>query len=142
MKFRKLYISLFAFVFLLSTTSLPMSIHLCKMEGKVDIKQCEMCEKENKKSCCKSDVISKVNIKNAGSSGCCSDEVIDSTVKDNFISSKVSSISMQNLQLSVSIIFTQNFFTDEKENLYSGDETSPPDIVQEHIYLLNSLLLI
>lgn len=136
MNLKKISILLFGLVFLLSTTSLPMTLHLCKMAKERSVEQCEKCKKDIQKT------HSSVTFKNTGSSPCCSDQVIDSSVKDNFISSKTNLHDVKNMQLSVSFILAQEVLNKNPELIWSGEINSPPNLIQNHIYIINSVFLI
>jgi len=137
MNLKKISILLFGLIFLISTTSLPLTLHMCKMAEKRSSEQCEKCIKEIQKP-----VSSSTNIKNLGSSTCCSKQLIDSSVKDNFISSKVNLYDVKNMQLSVSFILAQEVLNKNPKLIWSGEINSPPNLIQNPIYIINSVFLI
>ena len=140
---KKIYISLLSLVFFLSTTSLPMTIHLCKMMNTTDTKACAMCTSAPvKKSCCETDVKGDVSIKRDNSSDCCSTQLIDATVKDNFLSSKTENQDLNPVKFAPVIILPVEFFTCSKLFSYIDIDTSPPNLQTNKLYLINSIFLI
>jgi hypothetical protein len=139
---KKISILTLVFVFLVSTTGMPLIIHYCKMMETASLQACEMHTKEVKKSsCCESVTQSSAMTDSYFSKAideCCEDFVVDHSVKETFVNSKTEI----NLPLylftfiPVDLDLTSNYQTSSEVN------TSPPLLSTNKIYLTNSILLI
>ena len=77
---KKLIISSFIILFLVSVTGLPVSIHLCKMQELTGSKECPMCSAGEAKPIPSGDEAALSKIPNT----CCKTTVVDNKVKDEF----------------------------------------------------------
>jgi hypothetical protein len=84
---RKILSFLFLFIFLVSNTGLPLSLHLCQMMNEVSIDGCEMCNIEKEKKSCCSDNTAAEKI-SSGKSSCCETIIAAEPLKDRYVSSK------------------------------------------------------
>jgi len=137
---KKISILTLAFLFFASTTGLPLVLHYCKMMESVTFEVCEMHQGEViKTSCCEADNKAEVYFTN-GYDPCCSTKLVDSSVKDNFVISKTDLVTK--VQLPVITFINLNLdLQDFTSNNFSTD-TSPPPLIDNHLYLTNSTLLI
>lgn len=141
---KKKLILIVTILFFLSTTGLPISLHYCQMQGSTSLSSCEMClidENESGSSCCEEEFDSSVQIKSGNSDQCCVTKVIESSVKDGFlVLVNDVKIELENLNS----FFTNNVFIPSLENRnlnFQFSDSSPP-LADNHIYLLNSVILI
>ena len=141
LKYMKKKISVISLIllFFVSTTGLPFAVNFCTMMDAPDADMCEMhsehktCEYEAHKLSVNSE-ISKDN--------CCKTELIDKSICDKYIQ-----VNNQNniiIQHTVAVI-DLNFILDN--NLVVNpvkylNDASPPSLLNNHIYLNNSILLI
>ncbi|NWF89192.1 MAG: hypothetical protein HXY50_06970 [Ignavibacteriaceae bacterium] len=141
---KKKLILLVTFLFLISTTGLPITLHYCQMQGSTSIASCEMClteEKESELSCCEEESDIPVRFTLENTDGCCVTKFIESSVKDGFL---VLVNNVKNEVKNLDLFFINNTFTPSLENRslnFQFSDSSPP-LSENHIYLLNSVLLI
>jgi len=144
---KKIYILSLIFLFTLSTTGMPLMMHYC---GSMDslslwssIQFGEYCEMHSPKveelSCCES-----TQDKSADNfeypEGCCEDYIIDNSVKDTFLSSK---IELNIYKEIISIIsFSDNLIEIASDKNIFNTDHSPPLITNNKIYLSISVFLI
>jgi len=132
------------FVFFLSTVGLPISMHICKMQGSTSFSACEMhssekIEKEN--PCCQDEDDYSVQLNSANSDQCCSTRIIEAKVKDNFLS--VFSELRIDKHSAASVLVDNNVYSPiENEKVYLAFTDSSPPRCSNHIYILNSTFLI
>lgn len=135
---RKVPILTFTLLFFLSTTALPVSLHFCQMSQDEEVCGHIMVKKT---SCCEEETNNKIFVTKAGEQ-CCTDHVIDKTLKDNFISSKNDNGNFNSFKflpvILLSVEFTSHF---EKVSCLNKD-ISPPDLQSNNLYLENSVFLI
>ncbi len=83
---KKFYISTFILVFLLSTTGLPLTLHLCAMQKSATLETCEMCsaKPEKVKTCCSSKADESTVFLSKAADNCCLTQLVDKKVKDEF----------------------------------------------------------
>ncbi|MFO7445790.1 MAG: hypothetical protein R6W90_05455 [Ignavibacteriaceae bacterium] len=133
---KKIHILILTFVFFLSTTSLPVSLHMCKMMEDVSSEKCGMCDSgmganENKDT---------AHFKNGFSSPCCSTQLIDTSVKDNFLN-KSTSQDFNPVKI-LSIIPAEEISDITNIASYTDEDTLPPPLQSNVLYLFNSTFLI
>jgi hypothetical protein len=133
----KIFSFFFLFVFLVSNTGLPLTLHLCRMMDIVSVDSCEMCTTEKvKKTCCSED--SADEIITSGNSSCCETKFAAEPLKDRFISAKEE---LSNLL--TSIPFMELTIQDKSESFTYSDVTdSPPCFQDRTLFILNSSFLI
>jgi len=138
---KRILISTLTFIFLVSTTGLPVTIDLCKMATK-DADQCIMHQKPVKSMCCMDESSGNELKIFAATPNCCQVSFVYNKVESEFVNNK-SEInfypSFQSLIILVSSLpeqielsFTESFYTD----------SSPPFLVDPEIHITNSSLLI
>jgi hypothetical protein len=132
---KRIIILSFCMLFLVSITGLPLTIHFCKMMGSsFGNKKCGMCMMEGKHS--KSlDVISL----RRAMGNCCHTETLNNNVKDNFLSFNTE---MNFSSLGVTMIYPVDCPFCSHISSIQFNDTSPPRLVSNNLYLFNSLLLI
>ena len=137
---RKISILTLTVLFFTSTTALPLTLHYCEMMKSTSLEVCEM-HKEDviKTSCCEEENIADVYYSNRFEQ-CCSDFLVDSSVKDNFVISKTDLV--YKVQMPVILFINLNFNLTNLYLINFTTDTSPPPLVDNHLYLINSILLI
>lgn len=131
---RKISILTLVVLFFASTTGLPLALHFCQMSETEEV--CEQIMMMKKSSCCEEEQ-TEIYITN-GIDQCCSTKLVDSSIKDNFVVSKTEFFIPLYLY---TIIPIEN---DLPLNHYSFFKVyiSPPPLIDNHLYLTNSILLI
>jgi len=136
---KKISVISLVLLFFVSTTGLPFAVNFCTMMDTPEADMCEMhlehktCEYEAHKLSVNSE-ISKDN--------CCKTELIDKSVCDKYI--QVNNQSNNLIQHAVAVINNDFLAADNlvvKPVKYFND-ASPPTLLNNHIYLDNSILLI
>jgi hypothetical protein len=139
---KRIYILTLTFLFVVSTTGMPIIIHYCSMMNTASLQTCEMHTKEiNKSSCCESETQTSEIADSYFSKSlneCCKDVTVDHSVKDTFVSSKTDF----NFSLHIDAIVTSEFVLTPNYQTDVEADTSPPRISSNKIYLTNSILLI
>jgi hypothetical protein len=131
------FILTLALLFFASTTGLPLVLHYCQMMESVSLEVCEM-HKQNKTCCCETGN-NEIRF-TKGFDPCCSTKLLDKSVKDNFVVSKPDLLSKA--QLTIVLLINQNIdFSFYLSNTFYTD-TSPPPLLNNHLYLNNSVFLI
>ena len=135
---KKILILSLVTVFFVSTTSLPVTEHLCKMTQTVKTCNCSMM-----KHCmmgCKSHSDKNVNLLSL-KNNCCSTKTIDTKVKDEYLSQQKTNNNVQTLAV---VLISNPFEGIEKLNLNKKyfQDFSPPLLTSNNLYLSNSVLLI
>jgi hypothetical protein len=139
---KKISILTLVFVFLVSTTGMPLIIHYCKMMETASLQACEMHSKELKKSsCCESESQPQAIADSYFSKAideCCTDYLVDYSVKETFLTSKTEIDLPLYLYTLIPVDFnlTSNYQTNQEI------DTSPHSLLSNRIYLTNSVLLI
>ena len=129
-------------VFLVSTTGLPLSLHVCSMKGLTSASSCKMHKvmKEDH-SCCSKEEESQVKLNLDNYDSCCQFKVVEKNNSDQIISINNDFGSVKNLKVPVSV--TADFYQSPEVSIqFSYKNTSPPPLADNHIYLTNSILLI
>ena len=132
---KRITILSFCLLFLVSTTGLPLTIHFCKMKKTSYInKNCEMCGMDVNTG----QTSDQVSVKRALGS-CCHTSTFDNNVKDNFLSFKTELNYQSFSLLMVCPVLCQISLL---SNTVSFNNTSPPPLLNNNLYLANSILLI
>ncbi|MDR3665493.1 MAG: hypothetical protein P4L35_01500 [Ignavibacteriaceae bacterium] len=132
---KRIIILSFCILFLVSTTGLPLTIHICKMMGTVSVNtKCTMC-----KGSCQHSKSSEITGLRLAMGNCCHTETFDKKVKDNFLSFDTE----MNFHSSgvVMICPVDCSFCSYLSSVPYAD-TSPPGLLSNNLYLFNSILLI
>ena len=127
-------------LFFVSTTGLPLTVNICSL---MDTPQADLCEMHAKDKTCEYEA-HKVSIKKVEitKEDCCKTELIDKSICDKYI--QVNNQSNNLIQHTVAVINTDilvdnNLVVNPVKYLFG---TSPPSLLNSHIYLDNSILLI
>lgn len=141
---KKQFILSLALLFFVSTTGLPLYMHLCKMNGTFTADECGMCVEEKqpvKKSCCEAENEYDVAFKTDSFYNCCETTLVDASVKDKYISAKVDKKEDSNsLTLLPQLNHSIDFSASQEVIFYS--DSSPPHLISNDLYLTNSIFLI
>jgi len=133
----KIFSLIFLFIFLISNTGLPLSLHLCQMMKKVSMDSCDMCSTaEIKKSCC-TEVAGQTISREMSS--CCQTKVVAEPLKDSFLSFKENILSSIEFSVIDELILSIN---PGQEFSFIEITGSPPYSHSPDLYLLNSSFLI
>jgi hypothetical protein len=143
--FRKIYILSFVLTFFISTTGLPLTLHICKMMEMENIAECSMCESsktETQIPCCSEEMEDEINVITDFTDPCCELTIIDKKLSDKFFFSAHSSKEEFILVsiLVADIYDNQNIFSISISNSLISE--SPPGLLTNHLYLNHSVLLI
>ncbi len=135
---RKILISTIVLVFFVSTTGLPLTIHLCSM-SKTEMATCKM---HSKCMHCENVEHSKYSGSKIGKDDCCKTEFKYEAIGDKFLQiNSQKDFQVQNFIAHLVLNLTEQ--TNQREvnyDLFTG--TSPPQLIDNHLYLNNSILLI
>ncbi|MDO8548893.1 MAG: hypothetical protein Q7S39_01910 [Ignavibacteria bacterium] len=126
--------------FFASTTGLPVTIHLCKMEETTGAKGCLMHNKPVKTSCCEEVNDYRVFLSSSNPI-CCQTKTIDNSIFDSYLIQKPEIKS----ELTGTPLFLNTDIYNYKSttNKFPGiTDTSPPSIQNNYLYLTISSLLI
>jgi hypothetical protein len=144
LKKRILILSL-SLLFLVSTTGLPVTYHLCQMMGQKSLDVCEVCTiklEVVEPSCCSEDIMEYPVTISSENSICCQDEFVYNKVEDQFLFSKSDvyffSTSVKLVQTTALLPPSVDFST---ENSFHCD-SSPPFLINPKIHITNLSLLI
>jgi hypothetical protein len=137
---RKIFILTLTFLFFVSTTGLPLVLHYCEMMESVSFEICEMHNNQAAETpCCESEKTAEIYF-TSGYDNCCSTKLVDSSVKDNFVVSKSEIISKIQLPVVLVINLTSHLSLFSSNNIFT--DASPPPLIDNHLYLTHSILLI
>ena len=142
---KKISILLLTFLFLVSTTGLPVSYHLCQMMNEKSLSECEMCKSEMaviETKCCNEKAFDNSLVIKSEKSTCCHEEFVYNKVDDEFVSGKsgVNNFSFsENLTQLTPTTFCPIDFSVE-ESFYC--DSSPPFLINSDLHITNSVLLI
>lgn len=145
MKLSRIFILTLTFVFLVSTTGLPVSYHLCKMMKKKSISECEICKAEMKKSemsCCAENIdINEVKLISENPV-CCQTQFVYNKVEDEFVNNKtdVNFFSSSEILFQPIVLIPNTIDLSLIESFYY--DTSPPFLINPELHITNSVLLI
>lgn len=136
---KRIFILSFIALFVVSTTGLPITYHLCKAMKSVSLQACGMCN--NKSSdCCKAENYENKILVNENEF-CCNTKFVANPLTEEYISIS-SDIQKIDLKIFVFTISSENLFSlNVTKNSYVLDN-SPPRTYSNSLYLNNSVLLI
>ena len=134
---KKISIISLILVFFVSTTGLPLTVNICSFMDTPKANLCEM--HSNNKTCETHKVLVQTELTKED---CCKTELIDKSICDKYLQ-----VNTQNNNLNQNLIAVTN--TDFHINYNSITNSikffinsSPPTLINNHIYLSNSILLI
>ena len=142
---KRLYILSLVFTFFVSTTGLPVTMHLCKMMEEASAEQCNMCadtQIPETMACCEDDNFAGEVITSSNFSGCCEIQLVDNKVEDEFLYLKVevkNDLTSSIVELPLSVIF--NASKTVKSHSPFAFDSSPPSL-ENDLYIYNSVLII
>ena len=126
--------------FFVSTTGLPVSIHLCKMEETTEAKECLMHSKPVKTFCCDEGNDYDVSIASKNPN-CCETKTIDNSIVDEYL--------IQNPEIKSDLTGTHILLNNGIYNyksiisrFFGIMDISPPMVIGNHLYLIDSSFLI
>jgi hypothetical protein len=142
---KRIFILTLTFVFLVSTTGLPVSYHLCKMMEQKSLSECEICKAEMKKSemsCCTEEMdINEVKLISENPI-CCQIQFVYNKVEDEFVSNKteINFYSSDEILIQPIVLIPHaiEFALEESFNC----DSSPPFLINPELHITNSVLLI
>lgn len=142
---KKISILTLTILFLVSTTGLPVSYHLCKMMERKSLSECEICKNEMEKirpSCCAKETMEYPVTVSSENPVCCQIEFVYNKVEDEFIYSKSDETYFSlSISLFQSIILISPSFEFYIQESFFCD-SSPPFLINPELYISNSILLI
>lgn len=126
-------------VFFVSTTGLPLTVNICNL---MDTPEANMCEMHSEKKTCEYETHKLLVSSEINKDDCCKTEIIDKSICDKYLQ-----INVQKLNLNQNTIAVIHFELPTNNNLVVSpikyfNGTSPPILLNNHIYLNNSVLLI
>ena len=141
---KKVFILSLLALFFVSTTSLPFTIHFCKMQEKMNDNMCrmEMNHPASSDMTCPGINNHDDNIQNVKQFPCCGTKTVDLSIKDQFLNNRSDSPQFVHL---LSVISLANFIVVPEgldNSTYSNIDISPPPRYGNNLYLNFSLLLI
>ena len=142
---KRILILTLTLLFLVSTTGLPVTYHLCEMMKEKTISECEVCMIEMQKvetSCCNEEIIDYSITISSENPICCQDEFVYNKIEDEFIYGKSEItlfLSSDNSFQPISLI-PPSFDLSSEESFYC--DSSPPFLINPEIHITNSVLLI
>jgi hypothetical protein len=126
-------------LFFVSTTGLPLAVNFCTM---MDVPENEMCEMHSEHKTCEYEIHKLSVSTQINKDDCCKTEIIDKSICDKYLQVNVQKL-IQN-QNKIEVIH-------DDLSVYNSlivnpvkyfNDTSPPILLNNHIYLNNSALLI
>jgi hypothetical protein len=142
---KKLFILTLTFFFLVSTTGLPVSYHLCKMMETKSLSECEICKAEMEKinpSCCADETMEFSVTISSDISACCQDEFVYNKVEDEFVNNKtdVNFFTSSEILYQPIVLISNTIDFSSEASFYC--DSSPPFLINSELYISNSILLI
>ena len=140
---KKKLIIIVTFLFFLSTTGLPISMHYCEMLKITSLLKCEVCtleENEKESSCCEDKDDYPLKLKSENSDQCCDTKIIDKSISDNFIPLKLEVKQEQ----SSTVVYITDLISKQLSlnHQFINESASPPSAQHNDLYLQNSVFLI
>lgn len=128
------------FAFTLSTAGLPVILHMCSISGSKSLVSCNNCEEEKKaeeqKSCCEQENSTAKNtepvISHADNITCCSDQITQIKIDDEFSVKSVDKV--QQTVVVVSVVPTTNT-AEKNENYFLNDSGFSPEPIYGKLLL-------
>jgi hypothetical protein len=140
---RKIYILTILSIFFVATTGLPLAIHMCSMKGMSPTSTCKMHNmmKEEHNCCNNKEDENPVKISLNDFNACCQFKVFNKNITDQFLSSGNDLSVISNFKIINAGIFT-DYQTPDVTVQFNYTSSSPPTLLDNHIYLDNSVFLI
>ena len=142
---KKIFILTLTLFFLVSTTGLPVTYHLCKMMETISLSECDVCVNEMEEivsSCCSRGTFENKVIITSENSVCCQEEFVYNKVDDEFVNIKPDANFFTSSEILyqpiVLILHTFDFSLDE--SFYC--DSSPPFLINPELHITTSVFLI
>jgi hypothetical protein len=142
---RKIYILSFIVTFFISTTGLPLTLHICKMMEMEKMNECSICNSSKDKiqmPCCSEEMQTERNAITDSKAPCCELTIVDKKLSDKFFFSQNNS--KEEFRL-LTVLIENGNFNQNSFSLYTSNKFvngSPPGLLTNHRYLNLSVLLI
>ena len=132
-------------LFLVSTTGLPVTYHLCKMMEQKSLSECETCKAEIEiivSTCCTEETVQYPITISPKNPVCCRDEFVYNKVSDDFIynKSEINLYSSSNNLSQPIISFLPKANFSNVTSFYF--DSSPPFLINSELHISNSVFLI
>jgi hypothetical protein len=139
---RKIFILTLLGVFLVSATGLPLSLHICSMDGLSSASSCKMHNvvKEDH-SCCNKEEESPVKLTVNHFDGCCQFKIIDRNLTDQFVTTTNDISLKSSVKVSLTGII-DTYSAPDFIDSFTYNSNSPPLTAGNHLYLNISVFLI
>ncbi len=139
---KKIFISSLLILFFVSTTSLPVTIHFCRIQK--DMKSAKTCRLHHNSQM----TALKCSFDNSGTQqitsdkSCCLIKTIDNSIKDRFVSSQPEKNITSPIVIGIvpELLINNSYILNQ--NILEYADTSPPNFGNGSLYLLNSVLII
>ncbi len=136
---KKFSIILLVFLFIVSTIGLPLSINFCSM---MDTPQVGMCEMHSNDTACETEIHHIILKTELTRQDCCKTEIIDKAISDKYLQVDIHKHNLNyNIIAVINPNLTENIGSFVNSVHYFND-SSPPSLSNNHIYLSISILLI
>lgn len=144
MKLKRILILTVTLTFLISTTGLPVTYHLCKMMQEKSLSECQICAIDEEKiqtSCCNEETTDNAVTITSENPVCCQSEFVYNKVEDEFVNDKSEVNFNSSVILYQAIELIPYVFDFSSEASFYSD-SSPPFLTKSEIYIVNSVFLI
>lgn len=144
MKLKRILILTITLTFLVSTTGLPVTYHLCQMMQEKSLSECQMCamdEEEVQTSCCYEETTDYMVTITSETPVCCQSEFVYNKVEDEFVNNKSEVNFNSSVILYQAIELIPHVFDFSLEASFYSD-SSPPFLTNSEIHIFNSVFLI
>ena len=144
MKLKRALILTITFTFLVSTTGLPVTYHLCQMMQEKSLSECQMCAMDDEKipsSCCEEETTNYTITITSENPVCCLNDFVYNKVEDEFVNNKTDVNYDYSVLLNQTFALIPNTFDFSLEGSFYSD-SSPPFLISSAIHIFNSVLLI
>lgn len=141
----RISISILTLFFLVSTTGLPVTYHLCEMMKEKSLTECEVCMIEVQKvetSCCNEEMNEEQITISSQNPICCQDEFVYNRIEDEFIFNKFELNSFTSSEISFQTVILIPASIDLEPNISFYCDSSPPFLINPELNITNSVFLI
>lgn len=132
-------------LFLLSTSGLPVTYHLCRMMEEKPVSECEVCKTEMNKivmPCCAEETPDYAVTVSSEYLVCCQTEFVYNKLEDQFLANK-SEVTYFSL---FSYLYHTIAYIDSRSDIPASDsflaDASPPFLINPELHIVNSVFLI
>lgn len=144
MKKRILILTL-TLLFLVSTTGLSVTYHLCQMMDQKSLIECQMCNVETElvePSCCAEEIMDYRTTISLNNPLCCQSEFVYNRIEDEFIFHKFELNSFTSSEISFQTVILIPDSIDLEPNVSFYCDSSPPFLINPELNITNSVFLI